>query len=328
MKNKHSFLYLILFVLKKSTQNTALWFKNLIINIKITKYRLKDRGNNFFTKDGFHYILVKIRFDINYFRYRSIYFIKNLIKNSKKIINTGYLSFTIFLYFFLSILFFFLSYNIWVQSYDTVKVPDFKGAKVLEAIDQIQSLKLIPVFESRYSNLPYGSIISQYPVAGHVIKQNRKIKLIVSKGLEYSFLEDFSGWTLYALEKKAFELSNLLKKEIKVEKIGEEYSDVFDKGLVIAQQPEAGIDLSLLESIKVVVSKGKIPEKFTMPNFVGKSIEDAQKEVESLGLILNIQYKEVENLDEVGIVLSQTPEPNKKVSKGITIILVIGQKKL
>lgn len=328
MKKKHIFFGFLTFFIKRNYISFLNWVKSFKSKFIRKKIKIKNILCYLFSKNGIYFYIQKFRFNINFLRYKIFHFVKSFLKNSKNIINTGYLSFTILLYIILSVLFFVITYNIWVQSYDTVKIPDFKGMKVLEAVEQIQSLKLIPSIETRYSNLPYGTIISQYPIAGHSMKQNRKVNLVVSKGLESSYLEDFTGWTIFALEKRVLELKNILKKEIKIEKIGEEYSDIFDKDYIISQNPAAGTDLNMVNTIQIVISKGAIPDSFTMPNFVGKSLEEVQKEAEKMGLILNITYQNVDNLDKVGIVLSQNPKENEKVNKGSVINIVVGQKKL
>ncbi|MFN3411053.1 MAG: PASTA domain-containing protein [Exilispira sp.] len=328
MQKKHIFFGFISFFVKRIYYNIKQYTKNFKLNINKKKKRVMHIANYIFTKDGFLFYRKKFVFNLKFLKYRFTYLIKSFFKNSKTLLHTGYLSFTIIFYIVLSVFFFFLTYNLWVQSYDTVKVPDFKQMKFLDAIEQIQDLKLIPYIDTRYSNLPYGTIISQYPLAGHVIKQNRKVRLIISKGLENSYLDDFTGWTMYALEKKIHELSNILKREIKIEIISEEYSDLFDKGTIISQLPQAGTDLDQLFKIQIVISKGPIPESFVLPDFVGNNIEDVQKIIESMGLILNIQYREVQNLDKVGIVLEQIPKANEKINKGSVITLIVGQKKL
>jgi len=328
MKKKHSLFIVIFYFIKKFFSNLFKKIKGIKHNFIRKKERVVHIANYLFTKDGFSFYLNKFKYRIIFLRYRIIYLVKSFFKHSKKIIDSGYLAFTIIFYIALSILIFLLTYNIWVQGYDTVKIPEFKNMRVLEAIEQIQSLNLIPVVEARFSHLPYGTIISQYPHSGHVIKQQRKVKLIISKGLESSFLEDFSGWTVFALQKKVQELSLILKKEIKIEKIGEEYSDIFDKDLIISQQPEAGVDLSTVDTIKIVVSKGALPDFVTIPDFTGKTVEQVQQEIETLGLILDIQYVQTENLDKVGVILNQKPLANEKVVKGTTITIFVGQKKL
>ncbi|MCR4422147.1 MAG: PASTA domain-containing protein [Spirochaetales bacterium] len=328
MKKKHSLIIVIFYFIKKFFSDLIKKTKGIKHNFIRKKERVVHIANYLFTKDGFSFYLNKFKYRFKFLKYRIRYLIKSFLKHSKKIIDSGYLAFTIIFYIVLSIIIFLLTYNIWVQSYDTVKIPEFRNMRVLEAIEQIQSLNLIPVIESRFSHLPYGTIIFQYPHSGHVIKQQRKVKLVVSKGLESSFLEDFSGWTVFALQKKVQELSLILKREIKIEKIGEEYSDIFDKGLIISQQPQAGADLTTIDTIKIVVSKGTMPDFITIPDFSGKTVEQVQKEIETLGLILDIQYVQTDNLDKVGIVINQNPLANEKIAKGSTITIFVGQKKL
>ncbi|HPO61394.1 MAG TPA: PASTA domain-containing protein, partial [Exilispira sp.] len=100
-------------------------------------------------------------------------------------------------------------------------MPDFKDMRVVEAAAQIQQLNLIVQIESRYSNFPYGQIISQSPAHGHALKEKSFVKLVVSRGLESSYLDDFTGQNLFYVEKRLQELSLSLKRDIKIAKVEE-----------------------------------------------------------------------------------------------------------
>ena len=70
------------------------------------------------------------------------------------------------------------------------------------------------------------------------------------------------------------------------------------------------------------VHKG--PEQVEMINVVGKKIEEAKKEIEKLGLKVEIKYKEDTSKKEA-IVLTQSVKEKEKVEKGKTITLTVNK---
>ena len=70
----------------------------------------------------------------------------------------------------------------------------------------------------------------------------------------------------------------------------------------------------------------KAPEQVEMINVVGKTLDDAKKEIEKIGLKVEIKYSEDKNKKD-GIVLAQSVKEKEKVEKGKTITLTINKLK-
>ncbi len=336
MSNILKKLYFFFFKIKKFFSNLFfnLFHKSKVKKQVATKINSDDIGffenlriklNYFFSKDNLNYLLNQFIYKIKYLKYRIVYLVKNFFRHANHLFKSGYLAFTLVFYIIISIVFFLLAYNIWISSYDTVKVPDFKDMRVVEAAAQIQQLNLMVQIESRYSNLPYGQIISQSPAHGHALKEKSFVKLVVSRGLESSYLDDFTGQNLFYVEKRLQELSLSLKRDIKIAKVEEQYSDLFEKGKIISQQPIEGTDLNSVFEINLIVSKGKLPENIVMPDYMGKEISQVIEHAQSNGIIITIEYQTVTDITQIGIVLKQSVEAGQQLTKGTTVVLTVGQ---
>ena len=76
-------------------------------------------------------------------------------------------------------------------------------------------------------------------------------------------------------------------------------------GIVISTNPVAGTELSEGDFVSVFVSAG--PEEVTVPSVVGKTVEEATKQLEDGGLKLGEIVEEPSDEVEPGIVISQAP---------------------
>ncbi|MBM2823012.1 MAG: penicillin-binding protein, family [Thermoleophilia bacterium] len=87
-------------------------------------------------------------------------------------------------------------------------------------------------------------------------------------------------------------------------------------GIVVSQDPRAG-GLSAHDTVTIWVSKAR---HGLLPNFVGSSLEDVQREVERLKLRARV----VTAPGHMGAVLRQTPRPGVAVAPGLRVKLVVG----
>lgn len=94
---------------------------------------------------------------------------------------------------------------------------------------------------------------------------------------------------------------------------------------VIGQTPGGGASAVLGSAVHIQVSNGKL-EPVTVPRVVGLTQDDAVKALEKAGLIADVQFVDVTDKHQEGIVLSQVPIGNKQVDPGSTITIQVGQK--
>ncbi|MBC7266398.1 MAG: PASTA domain-containing protein [Coriobacteriia bacterium] len=103
------------------------------------------------------------------------------------------------------------------------------------------------------------------------------------------------------------------------EDAGTLFSDEVPRGRVISQEPAAGSTVDRGTSVRLVVSAGS--ETFTMPDVIGRSADEATRELQSLGLTVSTQI--VESQLASGTVLESFPAPGSEVRAGTPVRLSI-----
>ena len=141
---------------------------------------------------------------------------------------------------------------------DQVFAPELYNLTLDEAQRSLDDLNLnIRVnIEDEYSNeVEKGKIINQQPMAGHELKEGDTVTIVLSKGPKKANVPNVVGLTLEEAE-------NILKEnKLSLGNIKYEYSDAYNKGVVIEQDPKSGNEINQeWESINVVVSKGQKEE--------------------------------------------------------------------
>ena len=141
---------------------------------------------------------------------------------------------------------------------DQVFAPELYNLTLDEAQKSLDNLNLnIRVnIEDEYSNeVEKGKIINQKPMAGHELKEGDTVTIVLSKGPMKANVPNVVGLTLEEAE-------NILKEnKLSLGNIKYEYSDTYNKGVVIAQDPKSGNEINQeWENINVVVSKGQKEE--------------------------------------------------------------------
>ena len=94
-------------------------------------------------------------------------------------------------------------------------------------------------------------------------------------------------------------------------------------GTVIRVDPAPGTEVPPDQAITLVVSAGR--EKVSVPRVEGLSEDNARRLIESAGLSVEVSDQEVQNQDQDGTVLTQSPAPNAQVELGSTVNIVVGR---
>lgn len=177
-----------------------------------------------------------------------------------------------------------VAFSIWMifapKKPSDVEIPDVAGLTVAEAKDKLANLGLnyspayIYEISDKYED---GKLIGTKPEKGTKVLKGDQIKLIVSQGKIYT-VEDFSGKSVNDVK------AILSDKNINV-KTSSEYSSTVSTGHIIRQEglmPGDKIKPEQRYDIILVVSSDK---ELVLPgDLIGKSIADAQTQLESLGV--------------------------------------------
>ncbi|MEJ3743687.1 Stk1 family PASTA domain-containing Ser/Thr kinase [Actinomycetes bacterium KLBMP 9797] len=131
---------------------------------------------------------------------------------------------------------------------------------------------------------PIDTVLSQDPPVTERIVKGGTLTLVLSKGPERIVVPDVVG-TEFSQAKVDLEGANLVVKEGP-----KKYDNTLPAGVVIAVSPKEGTEVKAGDQITVTVSKGRAP--ITVPNVVGKNINEARTILQGLGLTVVEQYKD------------------------------------
>ena len=201
---------------------------------------------------------------------------------------------------------------------DGIEVPPLVGMTEAEAQETATQKGLgIKSLGEKPSDQPQGIIIEQEPAAGTYVEKNSTISYYVSSGPETIAIPEVAGLTQ---EEATTALNGAGFTNIRTENAN---SDVIPRGSVISVSPNAGEMVMASSEITLQVSSGpENPVPVQVPNYRGQKIDDAKENAESLGLIVEIVYDTIDELDE-NDVMAQSIQGGTEVDSGSTITFTV-----
>lgn len=195
------------------------------------------------------------------------------------------------------------------------KVPELVDKPVEDALAELEDMGLkVTVDEDKVwdEKIAADHVLRVKPEAGSEVTRRDEIKLIVSAGREPIEVPLTVNMTrkdaVAALEAKGFKVA-----------IEEEYSDTLAAGHVLRQDPSSG---TLFRKDKVTITVSLGPEKISVPNVLGKHVNEAKKELEELGFRVKTQQ-----MNDWWIwgerVSDQQPRSGAKIKKGEEVLLTL-----
>lgn len=163
--------------------------------------------------------------------------------------------------------------------------------------------------------IPKGRAVRSEPAAGSRVRKGSVVQVWLSSGPERYPVPNLSGKT----EVQAKRL--LDQAHLAVGRIGREYSDKVDTGLIIRFSPKPGTQLRPNAAVAYVVSRGRKPVQ--IPSVVGEKSNAAEKTLKRAGFQV-VASEEFSDTVERGRVISQDP-PNGTGYKGDKIRLVVSK---
>ena len=203
-----------------------------------------------------------------------------------------------------------------------VEMPSVVGLSKEEAQQEIENAKLKFEIEKEEYNkdVPEGFVISQDPTymeKYNKVKQGSTVKVVISKGQEKTTVPKVVG-----MEKEEA-ITALEDAKLKAEII-EETSKKVEEGYVISQETDAETEVFAGDTVKIHVSIGTGIKQVDMVSVTGKTEADAKKELEDLGLKVNVAYDEDSSKDN-GTVLKQNIEAGKTIDEGTTVTITVNK---
>ncbi|RGC67982.1 Serine/threonine-protein kinase PK-1 [Micromonospora sp. MW-13] len=170
--------------------------------------------------------------------------------------------------------------------------------------------------EPRYDEkIPRDGVVAQSPASAARIVKGGTITLTLSLGPDRFPVPDVVG--------KEFELAeaDLVNAKLVVAKGTPRYDDNLPEGVVVDTNPKVGAEVKPGAKVTVILSKGKAP--ISVPNLVGKNVNEARTALTQLGLVPVETYKDSPKpKDEV---LGQSPADGAGVEKGAQVKLDVSK---
>ena len=102
--------------------------------------------------------------------------------------------------------------------------------------------------------------------------------------------------------------------------IEEVFDDKVAPGLVVSQQPEANTSLAVGSTVIIRISKG--PENRTMPDVVGRPVENVREQLGLLGVTIE-EIEQANATEAAGTVLAQDPPAGTQVEPESTVRIIV-----
>ncbi len=206
-----------------------------------------------------------------------------------------------------------------VASEKNIEVPTFVGVPLSDAKTAAEQLGLELVEEGQdYSNYyDEGYIIYQSVGDGNMVSAGTKIGIKTSLGLTSQDMPSVEGKQENEATDKIVSLVGTSPR------IEYKYSEDKKVGVVLEQSPAAGTSINARSTITLTVSKGEENQNVSVPNVMGRSEEDAKKDLTAVGLVVGTVSKAESATVEAGKVMTQTLSAGQEVPSGSVVNLVI-----
>jgi len=215
----------------------------------------------------------------------------------------------------------YLTLTLIIKSEDTVIVPGLEGKDVVYALEILTELELnTKVKGSEYtSDIPKNHVVFQEPRAGSEIKKGRDVKIIISKGPRTVSMPN-----LLAL---SVQQANIILEENDMcqGKLSRTYNNAIESGRIMAQVPTPGTIVSRGDCVDLLVSLGRRPKAFKMPDLAGFTLEDALQSIEDVNLVIGELKSSYQKNMPQNTIVEQEPISGYRVTIGSTVNLLINR---
>ncbi|MFF4843523.1 Stk1 family PASTA domain-containing Ser/Thr kinase [Streptomyces collinus] len=194
-----------------------------------------------------------------------------------------------------------------------VDVPDVRGTQFDKAKSLLEGKGFTVDKKTEVSSQPPGVVISQDPEYGASKEKGSTITLTVAKAEEKVSVPDVTGKSCD--EAKAILQSKGLAPNANCNDVA--VTDPGQDGKVQNTTPAAGQQVSKNTPVAINVGKAQGQQQVQVPQVQNRSLKDARKMLEQLGLQVNVQGSQ----DDNAVVLTSNPAPGSNVNQGDTVTL-------
>jgi len=205
----------------------------------------------------------------------------------------------------------------------TIIVPNVVGKNLINAQNMLYKERLRVSKTYVIHPLPKNYIIAQNPSAGTKVKTGRRIELKISSGKgNVVKVPDIQN---IHLTKAKDNLSRLSHNTLRIGRLSYTYSSR-EKDYVLAQSPLPNVKIPQESEVNLLISKGKRPISFYMPELTGMKFEEAITLIKKIGLKITRVQEEICDMTERGTILDQKPKRGYRVTVGDGLTLIVANR--
>ncbi len=196
-----------------------------------------------------------------------------------------------------------------LHSRPEVVVPDLEKKGLMDALRKASEFHLALEYDGVDfdEGLPAGTVVRQSPAAGMKVRTGRAIRVVISKGGQAIFVPLVTARPLAEAQ------SMLGMEGLQVGGVTDVFSEEFEEGYVVSQDPSSGTIVTRGALVDLGVSQGPPPAGMPVAeDFVGRPIEDVKVWAESRGVRLDIK-EDAKAVGQSGTVVQQDPIPGQPI---------------
>ena len=198
-------------------------------------------------------------------------------------------------------------------------LPEIVGYQITDAEDilKMADLNIEIISEEYHPDKEDGTVITQYPTAGTMVKSGRTIKVVISSGQKDVVVPELAGFSVRQA------VLNIEAADLILGDIAWTFSDSLPERVVVFSYPASGTEIPIGSQVNLMVNRGSLSGIVFMPRLVGRSLDEARAILDDLGLFIGL-VTEVTNENYLPeTVLEQSVEPATELEIGEEIDLIV-----
>ena len=205
---------------------------------------------------------------------------------------------------------------------EEIELPEFVGKQLRDIqADPLYSKFRFTVEEEFSNDVPLGTVFDQTPKAPKTVKENARVTLYVSKGIEVITVPAIVGDTYGNAVSILQNLGLVVYREL-------DANGDFEPNQITKTDPEVGTSVEAGSIIRIYVNSPATTLTTTVPNVIGQNATDAIAALMANGLVkgeVTIVKGEQEGHEDIkpGCVVSQSIKGGTRVGMRTTVNLVI-----
>lgn len=206
--------------------------------------------------------------------------------------------------------------NIFGFLHKTVEVPAIMGKVGSQYEQELKELGLkYEVSGYIESDLEENFVVDTFPKVGTSVKKGDTVKVVLSEGVEKVQVPDIINYTI---DKARVLLNNI---GLSIGNVEERFSDVYDPGKIMIQNPSYNTGVEEGTSVDIVVSKGSETRLVVVPEFIGLSLVEAQNLASLNGISINLNPVDTTDKDKHEKIFDQSVPKDIEIKPNAVIDL-------